>query len=115
MTYIRVDFLKYNYQPKDGKKTKTFDALEWLAAMCSHVPNRGEQMIRYYGHYSNVFRANEKHKNQMMSFRTCQVLCMGLGDDPLLSINKLDSFNHFVSLKNDMSINKTISNVSPTR
>ena len=22
--------------------------------MCSHVPNRGEQMVRYYGWYSNV-------------------------------------------------------------
>ena len=29
-----------------------FDALEWLAAMCSHVPNKGEQMVRYYGYYS---------------------------------------------------------------
>jgi hypothetical protein len=28
---------------------KVFDALEWLAAMCSHVPNKGEQMVRYYG------------------------------------------------------------------
>jgi hypothetical protein len=22
--------------------------------MCSHVPNKGEQMVRYYGYYSNV-------------------------------------------------------------
>ncbi len=47
---------KVVYTFKDWKNLKTFDALEWLAAMCSHVPNRGEQMIRYYGHYSNVFR-----------------------------------------------------------
>jgi hypothetical protein len=33
-----------------------FDALEWLTAMCSHVPNKGEQMVRYYGYYSNVSR-----------------------------------------------------------
>jgi len=38
----------------DGKDQKTFPALEWLAAMCSHIPNRGEQMVRYYGYYSNV-------------------------------------------------------------
>lgn len=37
------------YQSKDGKEEKVFDALEWLAAMCSHVPNKGEQMVRYYG------------------------------------------------------------------
>ncbi len=37
-----------------------FDALEWLPAMCSHVPNRGEQMIRYYGHSSNVSKGKQK-------------------------------------------------------
>jgi hypothetical protein len=37
-----------------------FDALEWLAAMCSHVPNKGEQMVRYYGYYSNVSRGRRK-------------------------------------------------------
>ena len=36
------------YRSKDGKETKVYDALEWLAAMCSHVPNKGEQMVRYY-------------------------------------------------------------------
>jgi hypothetical protein len=25
---------------------KAFDALEWLAAMCSHIPNKGEQMVQ---------------------------------------------------------------------
>jgi hypothetical protein len=40
------------YRSKDGKNEKTFDALEWLAAMCSHVPNKGEQMVRYYGYCS---------------------------------------------------------------
>ena len=28
--------------------------MEWLANLCSHIPNRGEQMVRYYGYYSNV-------------------------------------------------------------
>jgi len=35
------------YSAKDGKDRKVFDAQEWLAAMCSHVPNRGEPMVRY--------------------------------------------------------------------
>jgi len=30
-----------------------FDALEWVVAMTSHVPNKGEEMVRYYGYYSN--------------------------------------------------------------
>jgi len=32
--------------------------------MCSHVPNKGEQMVRYYGYYSNVSRGNRKKQNQ---------------------------------------------------
>ncbi|NQT03384.1 MAG: transposase, partial [Planctomycetes bacterium] len=63
MTYIR-DKAKVVYQSKDGKKQKTFDALEWLAAMCSHVPNKGEQMVRYYGYYSNVPRGKRKKQNR---------------------------------------------------
>ena len=51
------------YQSKDGKQEKIFDALEWLAAMCSHVPNKGEQMVRYYGFYSNVSRGKRKKEN----------------------------------------------------
>jgi len=28
--------------------------------MCSHVPGKGEQMVRYYGYYSNVARGKRK-------------------------------------------------------
>ena len=59
MTYLR-DESEVKYKSKDGKEEKTFDALEWLAAMCSHVPNKGEQMVRYYGYYSNVSRGKRK-------------------------------------------------------
>ena len=48
------------YRSKDGKDQKTFPALDWLAAMCSHIPNCGEQMVRYYGYYSNVSRGKRK-------------------------------------------------------
>ena len=63
MTYIPEES-KVIYQSKDGKEEKVFDALEWLAAMCSHVPNKGEQMVRYYGHYSNVSRGKRKKQNE---------------------------------------------------
>jgi Putative transposase len=48
------------YKAKDGKDQKTFPAMDWLAAMCSHIPNCGEQMVRYYGYYSNVARGKRK-------------------------------------------------------
>jgi hypothetical protein len=51
---------KVVYRAKDGTEEKGFDALEWLAAMCSHIPDRGEQMVRYYGFYSNVSRGKRK-------------------------------------------------------
>jgi hypothetical protein len=28
--------------------------------MGSHIPDRGEQMVRYYGYYSNVCRGKQK-------------------------------------------------------
>jgi len=48
------------YQSKDSRATRVFDALEWLAAMTSHVPNKGEQMVHYYGYYSNASRGWRK-------------------------------------------------------
>ena len=59
MTYFQ-ETAQVEYRSRDGTKTKLFDALEWLAAMCSHVPNKGEQMVRYYGYYSNVSRGKRK-------------------------------------------------------
>jgi hypothetical protein len=51
---------KVIYQSKDGRSTKTFDALDWLAQLVTHIPNKGEQMVRYYGFYSNKSRGLRK-------------------------------------------------------
>ena len=63
MTYIPEES-KVVYRSKDGKEERIFDALEWLAAMCSHVPNKGQQMVRYFGFYSNVVRGKRKKKDE---------------------------------------------------
>jgi hypothetical protein len=52
------------YASKDGGGKKVFDALEWLAAMCSHIPDTGEQKVRYYGYYSNVCRGKRKETKE---------------------------------------------------
>jgi hypothetical protein len=39
---------------------KTFDALDWLAQLVTHIPTKGEQMVRYYGFYSNKLRGLRK-------------------------------------------------------
>ena len=34
------------YQAKDGGSSKTFLAIDWLAHLITHIPNKGEQMVR---------------------------------------------------------------------
>ncbi|MQY74439.1 MAG: hypothetical protein GH148_02730 [Clostridia bacterium] len=48
------------YRSKYSKEEKEFSSLECMAALCSHIPDQGEQTVRYYGHYSNVIRGRLK-------------------------------------------------------
>ena len=48
------------YRSKDGKSSKTFTAMDWLAQLVTHIPNKGEQLVRYYGYYSNKSRGLRK-------------------------------------------------------
>ena len=45
----------------DANPQQTWTALDWLAALTSHIPNRWEQTVGYYGHYSNKSRG-QRHK-----------------------------------------------------
>jgi len=38
--------------------------MQALAAMSSHIPDKGEQMVRYYGYYSNVCRGRRQKEDQ---------------------------------------------------
>ncbi len=51
---------KVIYRSKDGRTSKTFEALDWLAQLVTHIPNKGEQMVRYYGYYSKKSRGMRK-------------------------------------------------------
>jgi len=47
MVYIRKDqsrdgIAKVIYQSKNGETSKTFDALDWLAQLATHIPDRNE-------------------------------------------------------------------------
>jgi hypothetical protein len=37
-----------------NRNFEIFDPLDFLAAVTSHIPNRGEHLVRYYGYYSSV-------------------------------------------------------------
>ena len=43
-----------------ANKQNTFNALDWLALLTTHIPIKGEQMVRYYGYYSNKSRGMRK-------------------------------------------------------
>src|SRR5690554_3123184 len=34
--------------------------MDWLAQLVTHIPNKGEQLVRYYGYYSNKSRGLRK-------------------------------------------------------
>jgi len=63
MKYL-PDQAQVRYRSKDGKEEKAYDALEWLAAMGTHVPARGQQSIRYYGALSNAARGKRRKEQQ---------------------------------------------------
>ena len=54
---------KVLYTSKDKKSRKTFNALDWLARLVTHIPGRYEQTVRYYGYYSNKSRGLRKKAN----------------------------------------------------
>jgi hypothetical protein len=69
MTYITEDqspdgIAKVIYQSRDCKTSKTFDALDWLAQLTTHIPSKNEQMVRYYGYYSNKSRGMRKQADK---------------------------------------------------
>ena len=47
---------------------RRMDALDWIALVTSHIPDVHEQMVRYYGRYSNASRGKRKKAtNQRLS------------------------------------------------
>ncbi|MCX6383919.1 MAG: transposase [Actinobacteria bacterium] len=56
--------IKGIYKSKDGTNTRQFDTIDFIASLCSHIPNMGEQTVRYYGFYSNVCRGRRKRQKE---------------------------------------------------
>lgn len=62
MNYIREES-KVIYKSKGGTNTRPFDAVDFIASLASHIPNMGEQTVRYYGFYSNICRGKGEKNN----------------------------------------------------
>ena len=39
---------------------KSLTKVDFIASICSHIPNKNEQTVRYLGYYSNVCRGRRK-------------------------------------------------------
>ena len=75
------DQAKVTYQSKYGKDIKEFSCLEWLAALVSHILDRGGQTVRYLGYYSNITRGRLKKEDGEPEFHIIE-------DDTPRSLNR---------------------------
>jgi len=50
---------------RDGAEQETMDYLDFIARVTSHIPDKGQVMVRYYGLYANAHRG--KVKMEMVS------------------------------------------------
>lgn len=65
---------KVVYEGKTSHVDETFTAIDWLARLVTHIPNKGEQMVRYYGRYSNKSRGIRK-KDELIDTTENQLPC----------------------------------------
>ena len=63
--YQRND--KVVYKSRTGNDTREFEALDFIASITSHIPNRNEQTVGYLGFYSNVCRGKRKKQGSAES------------------------------------------------
>jgi hypothetical protein len=54
---------RYQYS-RQGSQEKSMDYLEFIARVTSHIPDKGQVMIRYYGLYSNAHRGKMKKTHE---------------------------------------------------
>ena len=55
-----------------GQETEVMDYLEFIARVTSHIPDKGQVMVRYYGLYANAHRG--KAKKASLSASALQVV-----------------------------------------
>jgi len=56
------------YKSKNGKDTKEFEAVDFIASLFSHIPNKNEQMVRYTDYWRKVSRDSRKKQGDCVVF-----------------------------------------------
>jgi hypothetical protein len=66
MTYdVATGTIQYRTKKQKGREViQTFSARDWLARLSAHIPDKWEQMVHYYGWYSNRVRGERKKAQQ---------------------------------------------------
>ena len=64
------------YSAKDGKARKIFDAPEWLAAMCSHVPNGGSRWSDHNDFKDYISNSNPHRNSKSKAKALCEKLAI---------------------------------------
>ena len=71
MTYkndTKTVLYRSQMNPVSKKDFAVSPVLDWIATLTAHIPNKGEQLVRYYGAYSNASRGKrkkEEHKGDV--------------------------------------------------
>jgi len=66
MNYIREES-RVIYKSKDGTNTSQFDAVDFIASLASHIPNMGEQTVRYFDLCKALHKSNYAELKIMLS------------------------------------------------
>ena len=100
MDYKRDDS-KVIYKSKNGNDTREFDAIDFIASIASHIFNKNEQMLRYYGFYSNVCRGRRKRQGICKSYFIIKDDNYNKGCDKLWArlIKKIYKVDHLICPK----------------
>lgn len=56
--------VSYRYG-KEGEEQERMDYLEFVVRVTSHIPDKGEVMIRYYGLYANAHRGKVRKSEEV--------------------------------------------------
>jgi hypothetical protein len=60
--------VRYQYS-RHGSQEESMDYLEFIARVTSHIPDKGQVMVRYYGLYSNAHRGKMRKAGPRWSAR----------------------------------------------
>ncbi len=61
----KVIYRDNKLNPSVGRNFETFDTLEFLAAITSHIPARGRKQVIYYGWYSQPARGKRRREGRL--------------------------------------------------